>query len=224
MTPFCLLVVAKAPVPGYAKTRLSPPATTEQAAAIAAAALLDTLSVVDQLRGAAPVLALTGDLQLASDAPRLRSALASWPVIRQRGTGLGDRLANAHVDASALCDGLPVVQIGMDTPQVTTEVLTAMAVGLTGHDVVLGPAADGGWWGLGLREPAKAAALRAVRMSRADTAVHTLAALTHDGSRASLAATLSDVDTMADALDVAAMIPGSRFAAAVAQVGEGVSG
>jgi hypothetical protein len=224
MTPFCLLVVAKAPVPGFAKTRLSPPATPEQAATIAAAALLDTLAVIDRICDAVPVLALTGDLELASDAPRLRTALASWPVIRQRGSGLGDRLANAHLDASARCDGLPVVQIGMDTPQVTAEALTAVAMRLTDHDVVLGPATDGGWWGLGLRDPAKAAALRTVRMSRADTAVHTLAALTHDRSRASLAGTLSDVDTMADALDVAAMTPGSRFAAAVAQVGAGMVG
>ena len=63
--PFVLLVVAKAPVPGLAKTRLCPPATPAQAAEIAAAALLDTLDAVYAVPGALPAVALTGDLGAA---------------------------------------------------------------------------------------------------------------------------------------------------------------
>ncbi|HVV13834.1 TIGR04282 family arsenosugar biosynthesis glycosyltransferase [Amycolatopsis sp.] len=211
MTPeFCLLVVAKAPVPGFAKTRLCPPATHAQAAEIAAAALLDTLEAVSVTPGAVPVVATTGDFTAAARQAELARAL--WPVevIPQRGNGFGERLANAHADVCHL--GLPVLQIGMDTPQVTPELLADAARNI--GEAALGLAEDGGWWALGLRDPRDAKALADVPMSQPDTGAHTLAAL---GVSAATLPTLSDVDTMADARRVAA-IAGGRFASAVAAV------
>ncbi|RZQ63628.1 TIGR04282 family arsenosugar biosynthesis glycosyltransferase [Amycolatopsis suaedae] len=214
--PFCLLVVAKAPVPGLAKTRLCPPATPGQAAAIAAAALLDTLDAVLATPGAVPLVAATGDLDAAAHAQDLHRLLRGVQVVPQRGRTFAERLAAAHADAAVLHPGLPVLQIGMDTPQATADVLAATAACLTDADAVLGPATDGGWWALGLRDPRHAAALSGVPMSRPDTANHTRAALA--GIDLTLAATLSDVDTMADARRVADALPGSRFARAVASV------
>ena len=69
------------------------------------------------------------------------------------------------------------MQIGMDTPQVTAADLTAVADGLGRHEAVLGDAADGGWWVLGLRRPDAAAALRGVPMSTPTTGADTRAAL-----------------------------------------------
>jgi hypothetical protein len=218
MNPFCLLVVAKAPVPGLAKTRLTPPATPRQAAAIASAALLDTLAAVRATPGAVPVVAMTGDLRKAHDEAELRAALALLTVVPQRGDDFADRLANAHADAGRHCPGLPIVQIGMDTPQVTAELLAGTAALLERQDVVLGPAEDGGWWALGLRDPRHADALRGVPMSRCDTGARTLEALTRRGRTATTTTVLSDVDTIADAVSVAGATPGSRFAAAVAGV------
>jgi glycosyltransferase A (GT-A) superfamily protein (DUF2064 family) len=216
---FCLLVVAKAPVPGLAKTRLTPPATPRQAAAIASAALLATLATVRDTPGAVPVVAMTGDLDLACGADELRAALAPMTVLEQRGEDFADRLANAHTDAAGCCPGLPVVQIGMDTPQATPGLLAETAALLRRRgDIVLGPAPDGGWWALGLGDPRRAAALRGVPMSRGDTAAHTLAALVRRGTSAMVTATLSDVDNFADAVRVADALPGSRFATAVAAV------
>jgi len=212
---FCLLVVAKAPVPGLAKTRLTPPATPVQAAGIAAASLLDTLAAVRDTPGALPVVAMTGDLNAACRADELRDVLASMTVIGQRGVDFADRLANAHADAARRRPGMPILQIGMDTPQVSPDLLHRTATQLTGAPVVLGPATDGGWWALGLRDPARASVLRWVPMSQSDTGARTLEAL---GSDAVPAAVLSDVDTMADAVRVAGEIPDSRFAAAVASV------
>jgi glycosyltransferase A (GT-A) superfamily protein (DUF2064 family) len=105
----------------------------------------------------------------------------------------------------------------MDTPQLRPELLTGALVRLAevGTDAVLGPAADGGWWGLGLRDPLAAGALRGVSMSRSDTGTQTLFALREWGLRIHKLPTLSDVDTMADARLVAAQIPGSRFARAI---------
>lgn len=165
MTRFCLLVVAKAPVPGLAKTRLSPPATPGEAASIAAAALLDTLSAVRRTPGAVPVLALAGDLSAASQEAALRTAMGAMTVLPQRGGGFAHRLANAHADAAAVCPGLPVVQIGMDTPQVTPDLLREVADQVATVPAVLGEAEDGGWWALGLRDLAHAEALRTVPMS-----------------------------------------------------------
>jgi uncharacterized protein len=215
---FCLLVVAKAPVPGLAKTRLTPPATPQQAAAIAAASLVDTLTAVLRTPGAVPVVAMTGDLGLACDAARLRTMLSPVLVVEQRGDGFGDRLANAHADAATLCPGLPVLQIGMDTPQVTPALLADTAALLAERPTVLGPAEDGGWWALGLRDPLRARVLRDVPMSRDDTAALTLAALADGRGDTAIAPTLSDVDSMADALRVAALAPHGRFASAVAEV------
>lgn len=211
---FCLLVVAKAPVPGLAKTRLTPPASPAQAAEIAAAALLDTLDAVAATPGAVPVVAMTGDLAAAARAAELRAALAPLTVLPQRGNDFGARLAHAHADAAAACPGLPIVQIGMDTPQLGPDLLADTAALLADADAVLGPAEDGGWWALGLRDPRRAAALRDVPMSRSDTGALTLAALA--GCSTAIGATLSDVDTLADALRVADLVPRGRFAAAVA--------
>jgi Glycosyl transferase family 2 len=72
VTRFSALVVAKAPVAGLAKTRLTPPATPREAAAIAAAALLDTLRAVQDTPGAVPMVALTGDVAAGQEAAQVR--------------------------------------------------------------------------------------------------------------------------------------------------------
>ena len=214
-----LLVVAKAPVPGQVKTRLCPPATPRQAAVIAAAALLDTLAAVRAAPSVTPVLAYAGRLADAEGADQIRAALAGWRLIPQRGAGFAERLANAHEDVAAGFPGRPVLQIGMDTPQVDPALLAAAARRLASAGAVLGPAADGGWWSLGLRDPRLADALRGVPMSTSETGNHTRAALRGRGLNPVELPILSDVDTWECATSVAAAAePGSRFAAAVAAV------
>jgi glycosyltransferase A (GT-A) superfamily protein (DUF2064 family) len=217
---FCLLVVAKAPVPGFAKTRLCPPASRFQAAEIAAASLLDTLEAVLATPGAIPVVAMSGDLATAACGGEISEALRDTAVLPQRGRDFASRLANAHADTAALYCGLPVVQIGMDTPQVTAEILAAAAEPLLRgeRDAVLGPAEDGGWWLLGLRDPYSARVLGKVPMSQDDTGELTRRSLTAKGLKVEPLAVLSDVDTMADANRVASLNPLSRFATAVAAV------
>ena len=212
-----LLVVAKAPVAGLAKTRLMTVLSAEQAAVVAAASLLDTLDAVAGTPADRHVVALTGDLGAATRQVELRRSLERFTVVGQRGDALGERLAAAHADAGPG----PVLQVGMDTPQVTAALLSDAAARLAepGVDAVLGPAHDGGWWGLGVRTPELARALVEVPMSREDTGEATLTALRALGARVELLGPLGDVDTPADAAVVAALVPGSRFAAAVADVG-----
>ncbi|MGW4529130.1 TIGR04282 family arsenosugar biosynthesis glycosyltransferase [Amycolatopsis sp. NPDC004378] len=219
-TPVIVLVLAKAPQTGLVKTRLCPPATPLQAARVAAASLMDTLAAVAATPGTQPVLALAGDLADAEAGPRLRQIVDGVPVVRQRGTGLGERIAAAHRDAAVLFPGQAVLQIGMDTPQVTPSLLDGCRRSLAapGVDAALGFAEDGGWWLLGLRDPLRAASIAHVPTSRADTGKRTLLALRTSGLTVCPLPRLSDVDTYDDARTVAATLPGSRFAAAVRDI------
>ncbi|WP_434445821.1 TIGR04282 family arsenosugar biosynthesis glycosyltransferase [Lentzea sp. E54] len=203
---FCLLVMAKSPVPGQVKTRLCPPLTPREAADVAAASLLDTLTAALATPGAVPVVALSGVVRRED----VRDALAECVVIPQRGTTFAERLVHAHADVARF--GMPVLQIGMDTPQVTPSLLESCA---RFEEAALGFALDGGWWALGLRDPLRAGVLRDVPMSRADTGALTLKAL--HGLEVRTLPVLSDVDTMADARAVTRLVPGSLFAAALTQ-------
>ncbi|WP_433606896.1 TIGR04282 family arsenosugar biosynthesis glycosyltransferase [Dactylosporangium sp. CA-139114] len=201
--PLQLLLFAKAPVPGRVKTRLCPPWTPEQAATIAAAAIADTVDVLS----AAPATART----LVADGPL--PAPPGWRRRDQRGNGLGERLAAAYADTAL--PGVAALLVGMDTPQVHRGHLVAAAHALADADAVLGPAQDGGWWALGLRDPAAAHVLAGVPMSTRETGARTRAALVGLGLRVAALPVLRDVDTAADAAEVAAACPSGRFARAV---------
>jgi len=213
VVPCTLLVVAKAPVPGLAKTRLASTVGPDVAADLAAAALLDTLAAVLDADVAARVVALTGDLDLAARSADLRGLLAHCTVIGQRGDALGERLAAAHQDAGELAPG-PLLQIGMDTPQVTASLLTGAAVTLAdgSADAVYGPASDGGWWALGLADPSRAGFLSDVAMSESDTGARTFRALREFCGDVRELPVLTDVDLVGDVWAVAAGLgPDSRF-------------
>jgi glycosyltransferase A (GT-A) superfamily protein (DUF2064 family) len=208
--PVTLLVVAKAPEPGQAKTRLAATVGDRVAAEIAAAALLDTLDAVAAAPVTARVVALTGDLAGAAGAAEIRHRLEAFTVIEQRGDSFADRLANAHADAA---DGYPVLQIGMDTPQVTVELLASCAGRLLETPAVLGLARDGGWWVLGVWTPAAADCLRTVPMSQPDTGLLTLKALRDNGIEVAPVQQLADFDLVEHVAAVRdACAPASRFA------------
>lgn len=214
------LVVAKAPVPGQAKTRLAATVGDEMAAVIAAAALLDTLDAVREAPVAARVVALTGDLAEARSGAVIRDTLAHFTVVEQRGESFAERLAHAHPDTAAAVGDQPILQIGMDTPQVTGELLGRCAEALLTTDAVLGPARDGGWWLLGVRSAAMAGCLRNVPMSRSDTGELTAQALRDSGIEVTMVDELADVDTAADVASVRRCCPpGGRFAYATAASG-----
>lgn len=213
MSCAAVLVVAKAPVAGSAKTRLAADVGDTAAADLAAAALLDTLAVCADVFGAR-VLALTGDLACAARRDELERAIADWHVIEQRGVNFGERLAHAHEDAADHARQ-PVLQLGMDTPQVTSGQLEELDSMLGArYDAVLGPADDGGWWALGVTGPALVDGLGSVPMSSSRTGEETLRLLRDNGAGVWIGETLSDVDVVADAVAVSETFPGLRFSSA----------
>ena len=191
-----LLVIAKEPVPGRVKTRLVPPCTPRQAAALAEAALADTLHAVLAAPARRRVLVLDGE-----PGPWLPPG---FDIVPQCGGSLDERLAAAFAAVPG-----PALLIGMDTPQLTPALL---AVDWEAADAWFGPAADGGFWGLGLRRP-DGALVRGVPMSTADTGAVQQARLHAAGLRVAELPRLRDVDTAADAVAVARQAPQSRFAA-----------
>jgi len=200
-----VVVIAKEPVPGRVKTRLTPPFTPAQAAALAEASLVDTLAAVAATPVARRVLALEGRPG--------RWLPAGFDVIGQRGAGLDERIVWALADAQQSL-AVPLVLIGMDTPQVTPGLLAAAAGPLVSDtaDATFGMAEDGGFWLLGLRKIDPALVL-GVPMSQPDTGSRQLARLERAGLRVRRLPELIDVDTVAEAEHVAAATPGSAFAA-----------
>ena len=197
-----LLVIAKEPLPGRVKTRLTPPCTPEQAATLARAALEDTLeaalAVERRIRRVVVLDGEPGDW-IPDD----------FEVIAQRGEGLAQRLAAAFEDA-----GAPAFLVGMDTPQVTPALLEAGLDGLETKESVFGAALDGGYWAIGLRK-ADARAFDGVPMSRDNTGAVQRARLAILGLRTAILPPLRDIDTIEDARAVAREAPGGRFAAAL---------
>jgi len=194
-----LVIIAKECIPGKVKTRLHPPLTLEQAADVASAALADTLDAVASLPATRRILLFDG----------IRPPLGSeqYDVIPQTTGTLDQRLA-------ALFDVVnePTVLIGMDTPQVTAELLRPAFDAWPGDvDAWFGPANDGGYWALGLVDP-DGDLVRGVPMSQDDTGEHQLARLASFGLRVAHLPELVDVDTIDDARLVAASAPSGRFA------------
>jgi len=205
-----LLVIAKEPVPGRVKTRLTPPYTPQEAAALAEASLADTLHTLLDVPAHRRVLVLDG-----APGPWLPPG---YDVVPQSPGGLDERIATAF---ESCADG-PALLVGMDTPQLTPGLLAP--VGRTGHDAWLGPAADGGFWALGLADPARTGALvRGVPMSTDRTGAVQRRRLVEAGLTVADLPELRDVDTAPDAAAVAARCPsGSRFAAVLAALSERV--
>lgn len=196
-----LLVIAKEPRPGRVKTRLTPPFSPAEAAVLAEASLTDTLRAVAAAPADRRVLVLDG-----RPGPWLPPG---FDVVPQCAGGLDERLAAAF----AGCDG-PALLVGMDTPQITPELLT---VDFAGCEAYFGPAEDGGFWALGLAAP-DPGLLRGVPMSTPFTGAVQRRRLTEGGLRVRDLPALRDVDTAADAEAVAAQAPHGRFAAELARL------
>lgn len=182
-------VIAKAPVAGHVKTRLSPPCTPEQAAQVAAAALADTLAAVEKvahISGARRVLLLDGGRQAWMP--------AAFDVVAQRGDGLEQRLCNGFIDLG------PGVIIGMETPHVAAVLADAIAAAHRGVDTI-GLATDGGYWMIGLCAASVAMAnelFDGVPMSHTHTGLAQLRRMHAHGRQVRLLPMARDLDTIDD--------------------------
>jgi hypothetical protein len=201
------IVIAKAPVAGRSKTRLCPPCTPAEAALLAEAALHDTLAAAAASGASRRLIALDGEP--GGWLP------AGFEVVPQSAGGLGARLAGAFERA-----GAPAFLVAMDTPQLTPGMIDAALheLGSPDTDAVLGPTRDGGYWGIGLRRPEREV-FAGVPMSSRLTCSAQAQRLARLGLRTRALPALTDVDTIAEAREVAAQAPRTRFAATLRRLG-----
>ena len=150
-----LVIFAKAPIPGQVKTRLCPPLTPDEAATLHGSFVLDTL---ERTKAATTTFKLPSDRYLAC-APssthvffRIMEERQGVRLIDQVGEDLGARMHQAFetLFARGYKHGLIV---GTDTPSLPLERYQQALAALESHDLVLGPALDGGYYLIGLNRP-----------------------------------------------------------------------
>jgi hypothetical protein len=141
-------IMTKAPRAGEVKTRLCPPLSPRQAAALARCLLRDRIAQVRGLTGVSPAIAYTP----ARERDLFERVAPGFTLIAQRGPHLGARIRSSL--ATLLGAGhRAAIAIGTDTPTLPTTVLQH-AVDLIASpdvDVVLGPAEDGGYYLIGVK-------------------------------------------------------------------------
>ncbi|MEE8397525.1 MAG: TIGR04282 family arsenosugar biosynthesis glycosyltransferase, partial [Desulfobacterales bacterium] len=144
-----LVVMAKAPVSGQVKTRLCPPLSPGQAAAIYDCFLKDRLREMSDLAGCDRAIAYMPQTAMS----RFETyANGSFDIFPQRGNDLGNRMHNIFVDRFR--EGfVGVVIIGSDSPDLPKSIITEsfqrLSCGKT--EVVIGPATDGGYYLVGMK-------------------------------------------------------------------------
>lgn len=196
-----LVVIAKECLPGSVKTRMSPPLSPAGAARVAAASLDATLRTVREVRVDRHLLYVQGTPPTSA---------AGFEIMAQPAGPLDVRLAalfDATTDRTLL--------IGMDTPQVQSATLQAILDDDSDADAWFGPATDGGFWALGMAVP-RGDLIRGVGMSLPDTGATQRRRLTAAGLRTRDLPSVTDVDTIETACEVAELLPGSAFATVLA--------
>jgi rSAM/selenodomain-associated transferase 1 len=146
--PVAVAIMAKAPRPGEVKTRLCPPLSLADAAELYRRFLLDKIEQVRSLRAASLAIAYTP----VEARPFFEEVAPGFVLVPQRGTDLGNRLANSlgelldsgHRGALAIDSDTPTLPLGF--LQQALELVT-----MPQNDVVLGPTEDGGYYLIGLR-------------------------------------------------------------------------
>jgi uncharacterized protein len=181
-----VILFAKAPRPGHVKTRLQPPLTAAEAAALHDAFVRDSLEMLLGLGGQA-------DIELSSD--EATPAWMEYPVARsvQAAGDLGTRMAHALI--SALEAGRPSsLVVGADVPNLPASHIAALLE--SSADVAFGPAEDGGFYSVACRR-ADERMFEGVRWSQSGALEEAMAACVRYGLRVATGPSWYDIDDAA---------------------------
>lgn len=152
-------MMIKAPRPGASKTRLSPPLTPEEAAALSGCFLRDTTANIAHVvhahapgGGGAPAAGVAVYTPTGMEAAFDGLLPEGFVMVAQREEGFGGRLLGAVEDLLALGYGA-VCLIDSDSPTLPAAALAAAVEALAqpGDRVVLGPSEDGGYYLIGVK-------------------------------------------------------------------------
>ncbi len=194
-----LVIFAKAPIPGQVKTRLCPPLTPDEAATLHGSFVLD---ILERTKVAVSKLKLPIDRHLAC-APsathvffKIMEERQGVKLLDQVGDNLGARMN--QVFKTLFAQGYrQVILLGTDVPALPLDHFKQALTSLENHDLVLGPAFDGGYYLIGLKRMAPElfadipwSTDQVLRLTQKNAA--------EIGLKASLIQPWRDVDTLAD--------------------------
>lgn len=150
MTNVLAVIFAKYPTPGLVKTRMVPPLTTQNAAALHTACVMVVCDKVSAIPNLDWMLAVSPDERLLDMA-----TLMKIPAARCQPQGEGDlgvRMART-VDQVFASELQGVLLLGADSPTLPSTILTQAVEEICAGKTVLGPCHDGGYYALGLARP-----------------------------------------------------------------------
>ncbi len=187
-----LIIFCKAPRPGFVKTRLAASVGSEPASRIYME-LLQT--VLHRVRQVSHIQLCFAPSDACEEVARLRLS-PNWELRSQDGGDLGERMFRAF--ASAFETGSDrVLLIGTDTPELQVSDLQEAFESLRRHDLVLGPAFDGGYWLIGLKVP-QPQLFKGIDWSTDRVFAETVRRAQHHGLKTHLLRVLADIDTVED--------------------------
>jgi uncharacterized protein len=177
-----LVLFTRYPEPGRCKTRLIPAVGAQGAAKVHAALTEATLACL----GPSAEIHIEGETA---------AVFADWlgaerPYVPQAQGDLGDRLLGA-------LDPAPVILFGSDTPDLKAEIVASAQAALLTHDVVIGPAEDGGYYLIGMNAPHRSL-FQDMPWSTDQLCADTLSKCAALGLSVAQLAPLSDCDTPED--------------------------
>lgn len=184
-----LILFAKYPVPGFAKTRLIP--ALGEAGAAALHRRLTERTVATMLAAAAMYGARVEVQYTGADEADLRAWLGGEVALVPQPEGdLTDRLIAASRET-------PHIFFGADTPDLTAEIVGQAIAAMDTHEVVIGPAEDGGYYLIGMRQ-ARPGLLTDMPWSTEQVFPETMGRLGAAGIEPALLPTLADCDRPED--------------------------
>jgi rSAM/selenodomain-associated transferase 1 len=197
MTSRALIVMAKQPIAGRTKTRLSPPLSLAEAADLYSCLLQDTLEAV---RKTAEKMPLTPFIAYYPEQARsdFQALTPDFQLLAQQGQNLSERLAGALLSVQE--QGYDqVTAINSDSPALPTTYLVRAYQELDDPhvDIVLGPCDDGGYYLIGWKRPFPVL-VRNVTMSTPTVLADTVRLARRDGLQVALLHTWYDIDNAAD--------------------------
>ena len=207
MKTSAVVIMSKVPRAGKTKTRLMPNLTGEACASFHRACLMDICALIDAA-GVPGYLFYDGDKEALcrgrllediafSAAQRYRNHLARLTLLPQRGENLGGRMADACREV--LAKHQQVVIIGADLPDLSAALLEEAFHQLASHDLVIGPAADGGYYLIGMKNCCPEI-FTGIHWGEASVFAETMAAVRLSGLSSAELAEKNDIDTWADLL------------------------
>ena len=148
-----LAVMTKAPRAGYVKTRLSPPLTPEEAAAINTCFLRDTTAAISLAVGEGVARGIGAYTPVGAETAYIDILPAHFELIAQRGDAFGERLVCAAEDLLQV-GFKSVCLIDSDSPTVPQRAYSQAAKLLhqPGDRIVFGPSDDGGYYLIGMKK------------------------------------------------------------------------